>query len=284
MPLRIAFLTAQPYLSARTGDEPAIEALRARGHTVDLVPWRDAAVQWDQYNRVVIRSTWDYQHDLAGYLRCLDEISQQTQLLNPLPIVQWNARKTYLLELAARGFPIVPTIPGDGLTPGRLNGLFSELNTDVLILKPMVGASAGDTYRLLPGDVRIPEVAQRFSGRAWLAQPFLPQIVSEGEYSLVFFWGEFSHAVRKTPAPTDFRVQEEHGGQTNPVVPPPALLQLANQVLTSLDSLPLYARVDMATVAETGVLLELELIEPSLYLWTDPAAADRFAAAIARMA
>ncbi|HSO26428.1 MAG TPA: hypothetical protein VLS48_00030, partial [Anaerolineales bacterium] len=146
-------------------------------------------------------------------------------------------------------------------------------------LKPAIGASAGDTFRLKRPlqAAQLTDLVTRYAGRAVLAQPFMPHILLEGEFSLFFFGGRFSHAAVKTPASGDFRVQEEYGGQTRRANPPPAALDLARQVVAQIAPPPLYARVDLVRDSQGKfALMELELIEPALYFQLDPAAPQRF--------
>jgi hypothetical protein len=148
------------------------------------------------------------------------------------------------------------------------------------VIKPVISASAFHTYRLRRGDRWSGEMEAAFAGREVMAQPFLRSIVEEGEYSLFYFGGELSHAVLKSPKEEDFRVQEEHGGFIRKVEPPAPLVELGHRIVESLPVAPLYARVDLARLDSGGyALMELELIEPSLYFRTDPESPRRFARA-----
>lgn len=265
-------------------DALAIAELSRRGFAVDEVPWRRAA-DWAAYEGVIIRTTWDYHRDLEAFLAALQAIARSgTPLANPLALVRWNATKTYLADLAGLGAEVVPTAFGVGLDAERVAGLPAELGQERCVLKPQVSASAEDTYRL-EGPVDHGEaaaLAARFVGRGWMAQPFVASIASQGEASLFFFAGRYSHAVRKVPRAGDFRVQEEHGGAISPLFPDAAQRAAAEAVLARLRGPPpLQARIDLVQLeGGSHALMELELIEPSLYFRTDAGAAVRFADAV----
>jgi len=280
---RLAFLTIEDRGDFVMDDELAIAELARRDVQVEQVPWRRPATNWRAYDGVVIRTTWDYQRDLAGFLALIEEIERLgVPLANPAALVRWNARKTYLADLAARGVPTVPTRRGRGLSAGELRGLPSALAMDELVLKPVVGANADDTYRVSDrvGDDALAEIAARYADREWMAQPFLSSILDEGEVSTFHFHGRLSHAVTKRPRQGDFRVQEEHGGHIEPCAPDAETRRVADAVLAALDRPPLQARVDLVRL-EGGSLavMELELIEPALYFRMDEEAPRNFARA-----
>jgi hypothetical protein len=265
-------------------DALAYAPLRALGWDVEAIPWRRPGVDWSRFRIVVIRSTWDNQHAPAAFLAALDQIRQSgARLENPLDLVRWNLEKTYLRDLEQRGVPIVPTVWGSEVGRVDESALRERLVADEVVLKPLIGANADHTYRLAPGSPAWAEAAATFELRAFLAQPFLPGVVTEGEYSLFFFAGQFSHAVLKTPRPSDFRVQEEHGGRIRSISPACELMAAGEGAMAAIGQVPLYARADFIRLGQGGfVLMELELIEPSLYLRMDEGAAERFASAVDR--
>ncbi len=271
-----AFLTTEDLAGFVTDDKLAEAPLAELGWAVEHVPWRQTG-GWERYDAVVIRSTWDYHKHPGEFLAVLEEIGRSgSRLANPLELVRWNARKTYLRDLEARGLPVVPTV----WDRSRHSDLFGELDADEIVIKPVISASAFHTYRLRRDDGWSGEMEAAFSGREVMAQPFLRSIVEEGEYSLFYFGGELSHAVLKSPKEEDFRVQEEHGGLILPVDPPAPLVELGHRIVESLPVPPLYARVDLARLDSGNyALMELELIEPSLYFRTDPESPRRFARA-----
>ncbi|HEX5716264.1 MAG TPA: hypothetical protein VF179_08900 [Thermoanaerobaculia bacterium] len=270
-----AFLTTDDLAGYVTDDKLAEAPLAELDWAVEHVPWRQSG-GWQRFDAVVIRSTWDYHKHPEEFLAVLEEIESDARLANPLELVRWNARKTYLRDLEARGLPVVPTV----WDRSRHSDLFGELDADEIVIKPVISASAFHTYRLRRGDRWSSEMEAAFAGREIMAQPFLRSIVEEGEHSLFYFGGELSHAVLKSPKEEDFRVQEEHGGLILPVEPPASLIELGHRIVESLPVPPLYARVDLARLDSGGhALMELELIEPSLYFRTDPESPRRFARA-----
>jgi glutathione synthase/RimK-type ligase-like ATP-grasp enzyme len=270
--IRCAYLTLAEKLDFVIDDEHTYEPLRALGVTVEAVPW-DSSADWASYDLAVLRSTWDYFLKPAEFLETLARIDRETLLLNDLETVRWNIDKSYLTDLRERGVPIVPTVVQEGFSPR----LFDRLDTDELIVKPTIGANAFDTFRLRRG-----EAPTGYEGRKLLAQPFV-ETIAEGEVSMMYFDGELSHAVRKTPKPGDFRSQEEHGSDVVPIEPGPALRAAGDAVIAALDHIPLYARADLVRTpgeADAYWLMELELVEPALYFRMDTAAPRRFAGAL----
>ena len=276
-----AFLTMDDLRGFVTYDHLLYEPLARRGWAVELVPWRQGGVDWDRYEAVVIRTPWDYQRDPGHFLEVLEAIERSSaRLENRLRLVRWNIDKAYLRDLAGRGVRIVPTRWGQGLDAGRLAALFDDLDAPEIVVKPTVGANADDTFRLsrVGDDAAWAAATAAFDGRAYLAQPFMRSVVEEGEFSLFFFGGAYSHAILKTPKARDFRVQEEHGGRIRAVMPEPVLRAVAHDVLAALDPAPLYARLDFVRTPDGGfAVMEAELIEPSLYFSYDPASPERFA-------
>jgi hypothetical protein len=265
-------------------DELAAVLLRDRGWRVDSVPW-DADVNWDGYDLAVIRTTWDYHERQAGFQEVLAEIERSAAALhNGLDLVHWNLDKRYLLDLAQAGVPTVPTVFADCLNGlDELAGHFLRFDSEEIVLKPVVNVNAFDTFRVPRAQYEsyLTGLTAVFGNQPYLAQPFMTSICAEGEYSLIYFCGRFSHAICKKPKEGDFRVQEEYGGLITAVMPEPALLEAGHRALNYLDTAPLYARVDLVRDKEGAYLvMELELIEPSLYLRMDPGAPERFADAL----
>jgi glutathione synthase/RimK-type ligase-like ATP-grasp enzyme len=281
---RLAFLTLEDRGDFVIDDALAIAELERRSLQVDEVPWRRAGIDWRVYAGVIVRTTWDYQHDLAGFFARLDEIEAAgVPLANPAPLVRWNARKTYLADLSARGVPTVPTRWGRGLSAADLRGLPELIGADDIVNKPVVGANADDAYRVTrdASDELLAAVAARYLDRDWMAQPFLSAILGEGERSTFHFAGRLSHAIVKRPKPGDFRVQEEHGGLIEPWSPDDDALRVADAVLAALGQPPLQARVDLVRLDDGSLaLMELELIEPSLYFRMHEDAPRSFARAV----
>jgi hypothetical protein len=281
--LTSAFLTIADLSDFVSDDELAMELLRERGWRVEHVPWNEDR-DWSQFDLAVIRTTWNYQQNPALFLRTLGEIERSgARLINSLSLVRWNLNKRYLGELDTKGVPIVPTEFGE-----RLNGRdslvnhFLKFDTDELILKPLISANAEHTFRIPRAEYEsfLPGLTAVFENRPYLAQPFMPRIRDEGEFSLIYFNGRFSHAILKTPASGDFRVQEEHGGVITAVTPEDALLEAGQRAMEAVEELPLYGRVDLVRDGDIFRVMELEFIEPSLYLRMDSEAPQRFVDAL----
>ena len=278
----VAFLTTDDLSGFVTDDELARAPLARRGFGIEFVPWR-ASGDWSRYDAVIVRSTWDYQDDPDAFAAALAAIdASSTRLANDLCVMRWNMTKTYLLDLAREGTPIPRSVWCDGLAADDVPRLFTELGVPEIVIKPVVGANADDTYRLTRAAAAAlaDELGERFRRRRCIVQPFLPNVVEEGEYSVMLFGGEPSHTILKTPRAGDFRVQEEHGGIIRAVVPDPALVARAVRALDVVAPTPLYARADFVRVGDDYLLMELELIEPALYLRMDASAPERFADAV----
>ena len=279
-----AFLTMDSTQGYVNDDELAVAPLHDLNWTVSLVPWRDKTASWTDYDIVVIRSTWDYQDAPDLFKDTLHTINQSgTRLENALDVVTWNLRKNYLKELEEKGVLIVPTDWGQNLSPASWASMLDNYGNSPFIIKPVISANAGDTFLVEP-PVDIAKQAvilQTFAEKEYMVQPFIKSVVEEGEYSLFFFNGVYSHSILKTPKASDFRVQEEHGGRIVSIQPSKQLIKRAQDVLHTLNQSLLYARVDLVK-DEKGdyALMELELIEPSLYLRMDSEAPKRFAQAI----
>jgi len=265
-------------------DELPITHLHDVGWTVEMVSWRKD-YNWSQFDVVVIRSTWDYQNDPDTFFAVLESIDRSnTRLENSLELVRWNMQKTYLRDIALKGTSIVPTLwQKKAVDPKKLGSFFEQLDTEEIIIKPIIGASAGHAFRLhqSQSSAKLPVLEKIFDRRAYMVQPFMANIIEEGEFSLIYFEGMHSHTILKTPKTNDFRVQEEHGGNIRPVIAEPELLHSSQHVIDSLPQKPLYARADFVrTEQSTFALMELELIEPALYFRMDADSPMRFAHAL----
>jgi glutathione synthase/RimK-type ligase-like ATP-grasp enzyme len=263
---RIAIATSQKWITLAESDRILAEALRHRGHDVSTLVWSSGSVECDA---VVIRSCWDYHLHVDQFLSWSDALD--VPVINPPSILRWNSKKTYLLDLAAAGIPVVPTRHiVDGVVTSRL---FDELDSERLVVKPVIGASAYGT--------RIVSAVEGQPVKDVLVQPFVDEIES-GEWSLVVIDGVFAHAVLKHPRPGDFRVQADWGGSVTLARAPVELRELAEQVVATVQPTPAYARVDVVATANGPLLMELELIEPELFLTHAPDSVSLFCDAIER--
>jgi glutathione synthase/RimK-type ligase-like ATP-grasp enzyme len=279
---RIAFATWRGLPGLSTDDRRAAAAIVERGGLVEPAIWDDRAVDWSRYDAVVVRSTWDYHHRPGEFLDWIERLdSAGVTLWNPPSLLRWNVDKRYLAELRERGVRVVPTVTLSRGSGTSLAHALEAAGWEEAVVKPAVSASAHETWRTsrpraATDDARL---AALLRAGDVLVQPYLPA-VEQGEWSLCFFRGRYSHAVLKRPRHGEFRVQSELGGEVLPAAPEPALVEQAASVVGLLPVPWLYARVDACVVDGTLVLMELELIEPTLFFHADPAAPARFAEAL----
>lgn len=281
---RVALATCAAVPGLSPDDRLLPPALAARGIQAEPVVWDEPEAPWEAYDAVVVRSCWDYHHKADRFDQWTRRLeARRLPLWNPPDVLRWNARKTYLRELADAGVPVVPTRFVESAGGPELDAVLHEAGWRQVVVKPVVSASADETWRAERGREADGERFRRLVGRMpVMVQPFLPEIEREGEWSFCFFGGEYSHAVLKRPRPGDFRVQSDHGGVYHMADPPGELVGQAAAALRLAGRQTLYARVDGCVIDGELHLMELELLEPGLFLAVHPAAPDRFAAAIAR--
>jgi glutathione synthase/RimK-type ligase-like ATP-grasp enzyme len=284
MTILLATSAALPGLAP--DDRRLLRALRALGVSVEPVVWEDPHVAWKDATLCVIRSTWDYAYRRAEFLAWARRTAGVIPLWNPEPVVAWNTHKQYLVDLAARGVPTVPTRVLHAGTPVSLDDMARKTGWDTLILKAAVAQTGRYLRRIEPNDR---EAGQRHLDKLlphedMLMQPFIRGVLSEGETSLVYMDGAFSHAVRKRAAAGDFRVHDDFEGSIEPVEPTDAQCTVAEAALSAADHPLLYGRVDLVPAPAGPVVMELELVEPDLYFGSAPGSADRMARAIAARA
>jgi glutathione synthase/RimK-type ligase-like ATP-grasp enzyme len=288
----IALATYASLPNLAVDEHPLVTALAARDIRAVPAVWSDPAVVWEQFAGVIIRSCWDYHLRPAEFFQWIARVDRLgVPIWNAPGTLRWNSRKTYLHDLAIGGVRTVPTLwlLGDNgrRASASLETILADTGWEHAVVKPVVSASAHETWKVSRDDARANAAAHDERLRTLIArhgvmvQPFIPEIESNGEWSLQFFGGVFSHAVVKRAAAGDFRVQREFGGTHETVPPPMAVLRQAERALRSAPGEPLYARVDGVLIDGDLVVTELELLEPSLFLDADPAAPDRFATAIA---
>jgi len=293
MPL-VAFATYDKLPRLADDEHALLETLASLDIRGQPAVWSDSAVAWDAFDAVVIRSCWDYHLRYDAFFAWIDRVTGLgVPIWNAPDTLRWNSRKTYLHDLAIGGVRTVPTLWLDGAGARRRASSLAEVldatGWDDVVVKPIISASAHETWRVSIDEARRDASLHDERLRALIAkhgvmvQPFVTEIESDGEWSLLFFGGVFSHAVIKYPMAGDFRVTREFGGTHETVTPTPHVLAQAERALDAAPGEPLYARVDGAVVGEDLVVTELELLEPSLFLDADPAAPERFANAIVRI-
>lgn len=280
--MRIALATHRALPQLSEDDRLAAKELRAQGVMAESAVWDSPLVDWSHYDAIVMRSTWDYHLRRAEFERWLGHLDTVGAVVfNPTSLIRWNIDKHYLGDLAARGVTIGETMFLERGT-SALGDLMARLPWADVVIKPTVSASGHETRRI--SEHTAASHAEWFSqvhARGDLMiQPFFDEVVADGEWSLVFFAGQYSHAVRKVAAPGEFKVQREHGGSVSAEQPRGALVERAEGVATLLPEGWLYARVDGFEREGELIVTEVELIEPSLFLRHHPSAPRRFAAAI----
>ncbi|MDB4893234.1 MAG: hypothetical protein JWL61_5089 [Gemmatimonadetes bacterium] len=279
----IALATSAKVADLTDDDRLLVAALAASGVRSEPAIWNDDALDWEKYAAVVIRSTWDYHLHLDEFLAWLDRLeSLDVRVVNAPSLLRWNAEKGYLRDLADRGIAIVPTRWVERGERSSLGDILRETGWSDVVVKPAVSVSAHQTWRMGAGEAgaRAADFSSMVESGRVLVQPFLEAIQTEGEWSLLFYGGEYSHAVLKRPRRDDFRVQQAHGGTSDVMEPSREVIDQARRVLEAAGQPSQYARVDGCVVDGRFVLMELELIEPDLFLRAHPAAPARLAAAL----
>ncbi len=267
------------------GEERLLMAgLEARGLRTKRVAWSNAEFDWKRARAAVLRSTWDYFERFAEFSAWMDGVVSGLQFFNAPELVRWNVDKHYLRDLAERGVNVPTT---QFIERGEKTTLREVMETNgwsEAILKPVVSGAARHTYRLNDANLDVHEavLCELLREEAMMVQPFLGNVLTQGELSLIVIGGRCTHAVRKMAKQGDFRVQDDHGGTVHPHTPTADEIAFAERAVAACPQLPLYARVD-AVLDESGALslMELELVEPELFFRFHPPAADALAAAIA---
>ncbi len=260
-----------------------IDALRALDLQVERRAWSDASMDWRNARAAVFRSTWDYVERIDEFRAWLDRVSAHLPLFNDAALIRWNLDKHYLADLAERGVDIVPTVFLEKATSTTLAQWLDRQQWDEVVVKPAISSGARLTWRATRADAERHQrtLARCLANEAMLIQAFQSAIATEGELSLIVIDGRVTHAVRKTAQAGDFRVQDDHGGRVHPHTPSQAEIAFAHAAVRACPQPPLYARVDMARSDQGLRLMEIELIEPELFLRLYPPAARLLARALA---
>ena len=278
---KCALLTIEDLSNFESYDDLLIEPFNQLGWECIFVPWESKSACWDDFDAVIIRSTWDYQQKEKIFFKTLVKISKsKAKLYNPLSVVKWNINKKYLKDLEDRNIAIIPTKFFDTFDYNGIKKCFLSFETNTLIIKPSISANADDTYIIekpsIDNDRAL--LSNSFDNKEYLVQPFLDNIKTEGEYSLIFFGNILSHVLLKTPKSGDFRVQEEHGGILKSINSPEnSLVDFGLKVIKNLPMPCLYSRIDVVRNKDQFLLMEVELIEPSLYFNMNSESAIKFA-------
>jgi hypothetical protein len=280
---RVALVTSEELSHLYSDDLLLVSALQEIGISAVPAVWSRADIDWTAFDALVIRSPWDYFQRAAEFRAWLDaRIGSGVLMCNPAEILDWNFDKSYLQDLANKGVDLVPTVCVARQEKADIVALARARGWDEIVVKPTIGGGAYRTCRLRLEEYAryADDIAETLRDRGVLVQPFLPEILTEGELSLAFFDGVYSHAVRKRPRAGDYRVQFQFGGTESDVQVGPALVAQARACIAHTPALPVYARVDGVVKDGHFLLMELEAFEPLMFLSRAPEAPGRFARAI----
>jgi len=279
--LDIALVTCRELPEPDPDAAPLALALERAGVAAQVLAWDDPSVDWSRARLTVLRSTWNYPAQRDAFLGWAERVSAVSELWNPLPVVRWNTYKGYLPELASQGVPIAPTLLLPRGSKRTLETIREEYGWPEVVVKPAISAASANTHRIGPGNLEFGETHLRklLAGRDVLVQRYLPSVEGHGERALIWIDGELTHAVRKSPR---FEGQDE-SVSTAAVEISSAESELARQVIDRVSGELLYARVDMAPGPDgSPVLMELELVEPSLFFPQHPPALERYVRGLQR--
>jgi len=277
----VTYLDKGAYDSAtvESEDDKLLIFLKEKGLSIEKVIWNDPEINWQDYDLAVLKSPWDYFDLINDFYQWLEKLAQlNVRLLNPIERVKWNSNKLYLQEIEAAGLKITPSTFIRKAESVNLNDFFAKFGVDKLIVKPCVSGGAKNTFKVTADNVaavnhKLNELLQE---EDFIVQPFLPEILENGEWSFIFFNSVYSHSLVKQAKPGDFRVQPAHGGSVHPQNPSKEQIFIAQQYIDLFAKNCLYARVDGTFVNGEFLLMELELIEPFLFLNTDPQNYERY--------
>jgi glutathione synthase/RimK-type ligase-like ATP-grasp enzyme len=272
----VAFVTAAEMPKPDPETHLLVQEAARRDLRAGILPW-DTTFDWSTIPLVVIRTTWDYFKRLPEFLDWARNVEIVTRLINPYVVVDWNCHKGYLQALYDQNVSVVPTMIVKRGSTESISDLLSGLNWKEIIIKPAVSIGAIGALRCHIGDNECKNHLRSLlnEGDA-LIQPFVPSILTRGEVSLIFFDGVFSHAIQKLPASGEYRVQDHHGGTVHPYVPTAQELEVSYAALAASPAHTIYARVDLVDLDNTPVVMELELIEPALFLASSLSATKLF--------
>jgi len=243
--------------------------LKELGISHEIIAWSDPEVDWSAFSQLLIKSTWDYFDFYPEFLVWIKKIKELGMpVLNDLDTIRWNSSKAYLLEIESQGFPTIAGLILEKGSKPTLEQIQTKVTSDTIVIKPLVSGGAKNTLKIPITDWATFEdkVSDLLREEAFLVQPFVKEVAEVGEFSLIFFNQTFSHAVLKTPAKSDFRVQHYYGGTIREIHPDSVLLESAQKLIDRFGKGTLYGRVDGVLIDGIFHLMELELIEPYLFL------------------
>ena len=279
MTKHVALITWAGLPHGAASERLLLPLLAAAGVNAKIVTWSDPAIDFSGFDLIVLRSCWDYHLRDAEFIEWLTRTARATPIANDLETVLWNRNKAYLEELASQRIEIPSTIfiNAKSTVPMQIR------SWEKIVVKPAVSASAHKTWLYARDSLpALNQLRQTMNGETFLLQEYVPEIETQGEISFIYIDGAYSHAVLKRPAAGDFRVQQEHGGSAEAIDPPQNLRQQADAIAHAVPYVTraLFCRLDVVVRNGRLLLMELELIEPELFLGLAPNAAATMADAI----
>ncbi|MGC4021661.1 MAG: hypothetical protein QM734_06830 [Cyclobacteriaceae bacterium] len=280
---KIAFVTSSVKPDFTGNDLKVVDSLKSGGVEVTPLPWDVDFSQWNSFDLVVLRSCWNYHLHPEKFIQWIDRMEKEkVKMFNPLNIVRWNLHKGYLQELESKGISLLETLWFEKGSHANLSSIMTERNWKKVVLKPAISAGSFNTILVTKEDAdKNQELFESLLSQFdILVQKFMIEVQEEGEWSLIFFKKEFSHAVIKRPIKNEFRVQHDFGGTATEAEPPSFVLQQGEKILSLIEEPLLYARVDGVVSGNKFLLMELELIEPVLFLEEENGSTHAFAQAM----
>lgn len=277
--MKIALATFNQIFELNEDDKIFAKNLTQNDLEFEVVDWENENISWQRFDLVLIRTCWNYFKKPQKFLLWLESLHKQNiKIQNSFEVVKWNINKTYLKFFATKGFKITPTIWFESKKDFQIFTVLRETGWKKLVVKPMISGGAFETYVVTKENALElkPKLEESAKRSGVLVQKFLPEIQTKGEWSLIFFGNEFSHAILKKAKDGDFRVQSEFGGSVNVETPPKNLVETAQKMVDSLEKDLLYVRVDGVEIANEFVLMEFEALEPELFFRTSENSAQFF--------
>lgn len=277
--LTLGLLTCQRLPNLSDSDQSLIPIFKEHGINAEAIIWNAPSIDWTRYDGLIIRNTWDYYTQSERFISWLKTIRDyRIPLFNSVDVVLGNMHKFYLRDFERNGVTVIPTLFSDRNSPISLQ-LLKDRQWSNVVVKPAVSAGSYQTAIHSVTDLTEEGFNTLISENDWLIQPFVPEI-KDGELSLIFFNGKYSHGVIKKPREGDFRVQKQYGGLYQSFDPDAELLQVADSIIQQIRQPLLFARVDGVMINDKFHLMELELIEPDLYLEFGTDIKKRFVACV----
>jgi glutathione synthase/RimK-type ligase-like ATP-grasp enzyme len=251
--------------TVRDEDTDVLTYLQNKGLHIEKVVWDDPNIQWSEYKAIILKAPWDYHEKYTQFISWLDQLQNEgIPVWNEVDTVKWNSDKYYLADIAQKGLPVIPTRYIHQLEEVKESWFEGS---DKWVIKPCISAGAKNT--ILFNVSQWTEIATNLESwlqeEPYMLQPYVKEI-QNGEWSLLFFGGKYSHSLLKTPKDADFRVQHYLGGKVDYQTASSDLIQQAQRYIDAFASNTLYARVDGVLINGVFHLMELELIEPYLFI------------------